>query len=77
MYLGDRNSSIPSGFVQSLLKALVGLGIVLVTFALIFLSNEIISPNSPSVFLQVAVAGVIIMAMSFLSIKIFRGLEYV
>lgn len=62
---------------MNVMKLLVGSGIVIVTIALVLFFNDMIAPHSPSVYLQLAVAGVVVMVMSFLSIKIFRGLEFV
>ncbi|TBR08520.1 MAG: hypothetical protein EPO62_06475 [Candidatus Nitrosotenuis sp.] len=59
------------------MKLLVGAGIVIITISLMLFFNDMISPHSPSVYLQLAVAGVIVMVMSFLTIKVFRGLEFV
>ncbi|WP_100183225.1 hypothetical protein [Candidatus Nitrosotenuis aquarius] len=59
------------------MKLLVGAGIVIITIALILFFNDMLSPHSPSVYLQLAVAGVVVMVMSFLAIKVFRSLEFV
>jgi len=59
------------------MKLLVVSGTVIITITLVLFFNDMIAPHSPSVYLQLAVAGVIVMVMSFLSIKIFRGLEFV
>ncbi len=66
-----------SGTIQSVMKLLVGAGIVIITIALILFFNDMISPHTPSVYLQLAVAGAVVMVMSFLAIKVFRGLEFV
>ncbi len=66
-----------SGTILSVMKLLVGAGIVIITIALILFFNDMISPHSPSVYLQLAVAGAVVMVMSFLAIKVFRGLEFV
>jgi hypothetical protein len=58
------------------MKVLVGLGILLVTVGLILFFTNLM-PVASSGFLQIAVAGVIILSMSYLSIRIFSGLEYV
>lgn len=72
-----RSPNRSSGPILNVMKLLVGAGIIIVTIALIMFFNETIAPHSPSIYLQLAVAGVIMMVMSFLSIKIFRGLEFV
>jgi multidrug efflux pump subunit AcrB len=74
MYHGPNRSS---GTILSVMKLLVGAGIVIITIALILFFNDMLSPHSPSVYLQLAVAGVVVMVMSFLAIKVFRGLEFV
>ncbi len=74
MYRGPNRSS---GTVLSVMKLLVGAGIVIITIALILFFNDMLSPHSPSVYLQLAVAGVVVMVMSFLAIKVFRSLEFV
>lgn len=66
-----------SGTILSVMKLLVGAGIVIITIALILFFNDMISPHTPSVYLQLAVAGAVVMVMSFLAIKVFRGLEFV
>lgn len=66
-----------SGTILSVMKLLVGVGIVIITIALILFFNDMISPHTPSVYLQLAVAGAVVMVMSFLAIKVFRGLEFV
>lgn len=72
-----RRSNRISGTILSVMKLLVGAGIVIITIALILFFNDMISPHSPSVYLQLAVAGAVVMVMSFLAIKVFRGLEFV
>lgn len=74
MYRGPNRSS---GSILNVMKLLVGAGIIIVTIALIMFFNDMIAPHSPSIYLQLAVAGVLVMVMSFLSIKIFKGLEFV
>jgi len=72
-----RSPNRSSGTVLSIMKLLVGAGIVIITISLILFFNDMIAPHSPSVYLQLAVAGVTVMVMSFLAIKVFRGLEFV
>lgn len=72
-----RRPNRSSGTIMSVMKLLVGAGIVIITIALILFFNDMISPHSPSVYLQLAVAGAVVMVMSFLAIKVFRGLEFV
>ena len=72
-----RSPNRNSGSILSVMKLLVGAGIVIITISLILFFNDMISPHSPSVYLQLAVSGVVVMVMSFLAIKVFRGLEFV
>lgn len=72
-----RRPNRSSGPILNVMKLLVGSGIVIITIALVMFFNDMIAPHSPSVYLQLAVAGVVVMVMSFLSIKVFRGLEFV
>ena len=66
----NRRSSTES--VASVLKILIGIGILTVTIAMISLFNEMISPHSPSGFLQLMVAGAVIVGMSWLSYRIYE-----
>lgn len=72
-----RSPNRSSGPILNVMKILVGVGIIMVTIALVLFFNDTIAPHSSSVYLQLAVAGVVVMTMSLLSIKIFRGLEFV
>lgn len=72
-----RRPNRSSGPILNVMKLLVVSGTVIITITLVLFFNDMIAPHSPSVYLQLAVAGVIVMVMSFLSIKIFRGLEFV
>lgn len=72
-----RSPNRSSNTILSVMKLLVGAGIVIITIALILFFNDMISPHSPSVYLQLAVTGAVVMVMSFLAIKVFRGLEFV
>ncbi|MDE1764936.1 MAG: hypothetical protein KGI27_01545 [Thaumarchaeota archaeon] len=63
-----------SGQIGTILKVLMGFGILLITVALVLFFNQILSTVFPSFYLQLAIIGIIVMVMSFLSLRIFERL---
>jgi len=53
---------------------LLAFGIVIVTIGMILLFSDALARHSASPYLQLTVAGAIVLVMSFLSIKIFERL---
>ena len=62
-----------SDTVGLVLKVLVGLGIIIVTISMILVFADALS-FANSVFLQLMVAGGVVMSMAFLALRIFERL---
>lgn len=60
--------------LASILKILIGVGIVAITISLVLLFINAIGQASPYWELQLAAAGCVIMVMAFLSLRIFERL---
>lgn len=66
-----------SGSVVTLLKAAVGGGLLIVALGLILFVNESLAKMAMSTYLQLAADGLVVIAMSFFAIKVWRKLEFV
>lgn len=77
MFSPSSRNPVSGDFVFTLMKILVGVGIIIVTIGLILFLNLSLSNAAVSVYVQLAVDGAVMVVMSCLSIRIFRGLEYV
>lgn len=77
MYSRGSKSPLPSDSIAALIKATVGAGIVLMAAGLVLFVNDALSRMAMSVYLQLAVDGLIVIGMSFFAIKVWRRLEHV
>lgn len=66
-----------SGSVVTLLKVTVGGGLLIVALGLILFVNESLAKMAMSTYLQLAADGLVVIAMSFFAIKVWRKLEFV
>ncbi|HJT10430.1 MAG TPA: hypothetical protein VJ771_06580 [Candidatus Nitrosotalea sp.] len=72
MYSNSRRYN--AGQIGTVLKILAGVGLGIITIALMLFFNQVLSEASLSVYLQLVVDGCVIFIMSLLSLRIFERL---